>query len=309
MSASDIVTAYHVAVPEKQKQELPGLDVKMKPGVEHTKIEVWDDNGKPHLIEYEGSGKLKGKTAIITGGDSGIGRSAAIMFAREGCTGITIVHLPQEEPDAKDAKAAIESSGAKVNLVAGNLEDNRACEELVRSHLQAFGKLDILVNNASKQLITAKFEEIDIGQVESTFRSNIIQMFTVTKFALPHMKRGASIINTTSVVAYSGSAKMVDYSSTKGAIVSFTRSLATQLAPRGIRVNAVAPGPVVTPLQPASRSPENMEGWGVGTPLHGRAGQPAELGPSYVFLASSADSNLMTGQVLHVNSGQHIGGS
>lgn len=309
MSNPEIITAYSVAVPEKQKQTLPGLEKEIKPGVDHSKVEVWDDDGTPHLIEYQGSGKLKCKTAIITGGDSGIGRAAAIMFAREGCTGITISYLPQEEPDAKEAKAEIESSGAKVNLVAGNLEEERSCRELVESHLRAFGKLNILVNNASQQIICKKFEEIGLDDVQSTFRSNILQMFAVTKFALPHMKRGASIVNTTSVVAYRGSAGLIDYSSTKGAILSFTRSLAVNLASRGIRVNAVAPGPVMTPLQPASRSDEEMEGFGVGSPLRGRAGQPAEIGPSYVFLASNADSNIMTGQVIHVNCGQHIGGS
>ncbi|KAF8640952.1 hypothetical protein AX17_000599 [Amanita inopinata Kibby_2008] len=152
------------------------------------------------------------------------------------------------------------------------------------------------------------FEEIDLANVQSTFHSNILQMFAVTKFALPYLKRGASIINTPSVTAYKGSPALIDYSSTIGAIISFTRSLSVQLAPRGIRVNAVAPGPVVTALQAASRTADNMEGWGIGTPLHGRAGQPAELGPAYVFLASS-DSNIMTGQTLHINSGQHVGGS
>jgi NAD(P)-dependent dehydrogenase (short-subunit alcohol dehydrogenase family) len=152
------------------------------------------------------------------------------------------------------------------------------------------------------------FEEIDLANVKSTFQSNILQMFAVTKFALPHLKRGSSIVNTTSVTAYKGSPALVDYSSTKGAIASFTRALAQQLAHKGIRVNGIAPGPVITALQPASRPAENMEGFGVGTPLHGRAGLPAELGPSYVFLASP-DANLISGQVLHVNNAQHIGAS
>ncbi|GLB34561.1 putative KR domain containing protein [Lyophyllum shimeji] len=308
MSTPQVITAYPVAIPHRQRQELPGLDKNMKPGVEHTKLEAWKDDGTPVLVEYKGSGKLEGKTAIITGGDSGIGRAAAIMFAREGCKGITISHLPQEAEDAKDAKAAIEAAGAKVNLVSGDLTVTGQCKALVDSHMKEFGKLNILVNNASKQIQCEKLEDIDLNQVEHTFRSNILQMFAVTKFALPHMNRGSSIINTTSVTAYKGYPTLVDYSSTKGAIVSFTRSLAVQLAKRGIRANAVAPGVVITPLQAATRSEEEMEGLGVGMPLHNRGGQPAELGPAYVFLASY-DSNLMTGQVIHINAAEHIGDS
>jgi len=308
MSTEKVVTAYEVAFPDKQKQDLPGVEKKFSPGMEHTKLEYWDDDGKPFLREYQGCGKLQGKTAIVTGGDSGIGRAAAIMFAREGCSGITISHLPEEKQDAQDAKIQMEEAGAKVNVVACDLMKMEDCKKLVNSHMQSFGKLNILVNNASKQIFCKNFAEIDLGNVESTFHSNILQMFTVTKFALPHMKRGSSIINTTSVTAYKGSPGLVDYSSTKGAIVSFTRSLAVQLAPKGIRVNAIAPGPVVTALQAGSRSAEDMENFGVGMPLHGRAGQPAEVGPSYVFLASS-DSNIMTGQVLHINNAQHIGAS
>jgi NAD(P)-dependent dehydrogenase (short-subunit alcohol dehydrogenase family) len=309
MSSEDVITAYKsIAVPEKQSQDLPGLDKKMSPHLEYTKQEYWDDNGKPYLVDYVGSRKLKGKTAVITGGDSGIGRSVAVLFAREGATGITITYLPEEEQDAKDAKKMVEDSGAKCNIVAANLENEGLCKQVIDSHIHAFGKLDILVNNASKQIMCKNLAEIDLKAVESTFRSNILQMIAITKYALPHLRRGSSIINTTSVTAYRGSAGLVDYSSTKGAIVSFTRSLASQLVSKGIRVNAVAPGPVVTALQAGSRSAENMEGWGVGTPLHNRAAQPAEVGPAYVFLASS-DSNIMTGQAIHVNSGQHFGGS
>ncbi|KII96044.1 hypothetical protein PLICRDRAFT_98637 [Plicaturopsis crispa FD-325 SS-3] len=308
MSAEDIITAYSVAVPKAQKQSLPGLDKDIKPGVEYTKQEVWDDNGKPTLREYVGSNKLHGKTALITGGDSGIGRAAAIMFAREGARGISIVYLPQEEPDAKDAKALIEASGAQVLLLPADLMDENNCKAVVDKHIARFETLNVLVNNASKQIMCEKFEEIDLENVKSTFQSNIVQMFAVTKFALPHLKRGASIINTTSVTSVKGSVSMVDYSATKGAISTFTRSLALQLAPRGIRVNAIAPGPVITALQAASRSAEDMDGLGVGLPLHGRAAQPAELGVAYVFLAS-ADANVMTGAVVHINNGQHVGGS
>ncbi|KAF9535597.1 NAD(P)-binding protein [Crepidotus variabilis] len=306
--SQDIVTAYQNALPEKQSQELPGRDKDMSPHLEYTKQEYWDDNGKPHLVEYQGTGKLKGKTAIITGGDSGIGRSAAILFSREGASGITITYLPEEEADVKDAKKMIEDSGAKCNIICLDLMEESSCKQLVESHIQNFGKLNILVNNASKQIMCKDLAEIDLGNVNSTFQSNILQMIAVTKFALPHLKRGASIINTTSVTAYAGSPSLIDYSSTKGAIASFTRSLAAQLASKGIRVNGVAPGPIVTALQPASRDADNMDEWGKGTPLHGRAGQPAEAGPTYVYLASS-DSNIMTGQVIHINSGQHFGGS
>ncbi|TFK51549.1 NAD(P)-binding protein [Heliocybe sulcata] len=310
MSAEDIITAYkHVAVPEKQEQNLPGLDKNIEPGLEYTKQEVWDDEGKPVLREYVGSGKLKGKTAIVTGGDSGIGRSAAMLFAREGAAGITIVHLTEEKEDAEAVKLALEKDGAKCLLVPCNLEKEKDCQAVVDAHVQTFGSLHVLVNNASKQILASKLEDIDLENVRSTFQSNILQMFAVTKFALPHMKRGSSIINTTSVTAYKGSGSLVDYSSTKGAIVTFTRSLATQLAPKGIRVNAIAPGPVITSLQAASRPADQMEGLGVGMPLHGRAAQPAEMGPAYVFLASPSDSNCMTGAVLHINNGQHIGGS
>ncbi|EPQ53270.1 oxidoreductase [Gloeophyllum trabeum ATCC 11539] len=309
MSSEDIITAYkNIAVPSKQEQNLPGLDKDIEPGIEYTKQEIWDDEGRPSLREYVGSGKLKGKTAIVTGADSGIGRSAVILFAREGARGITIAHLPEEKEDAESAKIDLEKEGAKCLLVPCNLMEEADCKAVVDAHVRVFGTLNILVNNASKQILTKNFEEIDLEKVKSTFNSNILQMFAVTKYALPHMKRGSSIINTTSVTAYKGSASLVDYSSTKGAIVTFTRSLAVQLAPKGIRVNAIAPGPVVTALQAASRDAEDMEGLGVGLPLHNRAAQPAELGPAYVFLASS-DSNAMTGAVLHINSGQHIGGS
>jgi len=210
---------------------------------------------------------------------------------------VTIVHLPSEQKDADDTVTAIQREGRRALSVAFDLENFRGAHVVVDAHLRAFGRLDVLVNNASKQVIESDFASIDLDTVESTFRSNILQMFAVTKFALPHLERGGSIINTTSVTTFRGSPTMVDYVSTKGAIVGFTRSLAKQLEPKGIRVNAVAPGPVHTPLQPASRSAGQMEGFGEKSSI-GRAGQPSEIAPTYVFLAS-ADAELYYGQIMH----------
>ncbi|KXN88814.1 hypothetical protein AN958_06683 [Leucoagaricus sp. SymC.cos] len=330
MSAEDIITAYSVAVPEKQKKALPGLDkcierewfsaqkcvchtraLRLRIGVEYAKLEVWDDEGKPGLREYQGSDKFQNKASVTTGGDSGINRAVAIMFACEGCLGITVSHLPKEREAAQEAKKQVEESGTKVSLVSCDLMEDDSCRELVESHKQRFR-------------ICKNFEEIDLGKVESTSRSNILQMIVISKFAVPRLKRGSSIIDTASITAYRESGGLLDYSSTEGAIVSFTRSLAVQLTPKGIHVDAVAPGPVITALQASSRTAEGMKGFGVGMLLHVRAGQPAELEPAYVFLASS-DSNIMTGQVTHINSelfrlikatgtygrtsGEHVGGS
>ncbi|KAK4943364.1 hypothetical protein LTR10_017038 [Elasticomyces elasticus] len=277
-------------IKEKQQQDLPGTEESMKPTSESTKLE-----GSEGFVEYAAAGKLKGKKALITGGDSGIGRAVAILFAREGAD-VSIVYLPEEQKDAEGTKKAVEKEGKECLLIPGNLMDNNTCKEAVQKHVDKFEQLNILVNNASKQMMCQDFAEIDLDNVESTFRSNILQMFAVTKFALPHMKKGSSIINTTSTVAFRGSAAMVDYSSSKGAIVSFTRALAKNLTPKGIRVNAVAPGPVHTPLQPASRPAEQMEGFGEQSQI-GRPGQPSEIAPSFVFLASK-DSELYYGQIL-----------
>ncbi|KFY25653.1 hypothetical protein V493_04518 [Pseudogymnoascus sp. VKM F-4281 (FW-2241)] len=271
-------------VKEKQAQPLPGSEKAMKPTSESTALE-----GSEGFVEYVGSGKLKGKKVLITGGDSGIGRAVAIIFAREGAD-ITIVFLPEEKEDAEDTKKSVEKEGKKCLLVAGDLMDKSNCKEAVDKHIKAYGEINVLVNNASKQVMCKDIAEIDLGDVESTFRSNILQMFAVTKYSLPHMKKGSAIINTTSTVAFRGTPEMVDYAATKGAIVSFTKSLAKQLMPKGIRVNAVAPGPVHTPLQPASRPAEQMEGFGKKSGI-GRPGQPSEIAPSFVFLASK-DINL-----------------
>lgn len=256
---------------------------------------------------------------LITPRSSGIGRAVAILFAREGAD-VTIVHLPQEQKDADDTVKAVENEGRKALSIAFDLENFKQVDQVIKKHIDAFGRIDILVNNASKQTMEPDFTMIDLDSVESTFRSNIIQMFAITKFALPHMEKGASIINTTSVTTFKGSPAMVDYTSTKGAIVGFTRALAANLTPKGIvshplpsspfstimithmclptqRVNAVAPGPVHTPLQPASRPAEQMEGFGEHSVL-GRPGQPSEIAPTYVFLAS-AESELYYGQIMH----------
>ncbi|KAJ7478653.1 hypothetical protein B0H11DRAFT_2028147 [Mycena galericulata] len=303
-----VVTEYPNFEPQKQEQSHPGTDKAMKPFAEHTKIEKWDENGKPYLEEYVGSGKLKNKKIIISGSDSGIGKSVAICAAREGAD-VTVAYLPEEHEDAEDTKSGIEKEGRSCLLVAANVMNDADCKHIIDQHVAKFGRIDVLINNASKQIQCPDLADIILDNVRSTFHSNIVGMIALTKFALPHMKRGCTIVNSSSVTGYKGSPAMVDYSATKGAISSFTRSLAMQLMPKGIRVNAVAPGPVYTPLQPASRSDEQMEGWGAGSvPLHKRVAQPAEMAASYIFLAS-ADSNQMTGNVLHINSGQHVGGS
>lgn len=300
------VTAYPNYEPKQQQQTLPGSEKKLEPFAEPTKLERWDEDGKPYLAEYVGSGKLKNKKIIITGGDSGIGKSVAIFAAREGAD-LTISYLPEEQEDADDVKMAIEKEGRQCLLVPGDLREDANCKAVVDKHLEKYKTLDVLINNASKQIQVPDIADIEPDNVRSTFHSNIVAMIVLTKYAIPHMKRGSSIVNSTSVTAYKGSAAMLDYSATKGAICTFTRSLSVQVMPKGIRVNAVAPGPVYTPLQPASRSGEQMDGWGVGDiPLHGRVAQPAELGSAYIFLAS-ADSNVMTGNIISINSGQWVG--
>ncbi|KAK4959679.1 hypothetical protein LTR66_012984 [Elasticomyces elasticus] len=278
-------------IDQAQAQKLPGTEKAMQPTSESTKLE-----GEGGFQEYKAAGKLKDLKALITGGDSGIGRSVAILYAREGAD-VSIVYLPDEQEDAEDTKKAIEKEGGSCLLIPGDLMGNDTCKSAVEQHVNKYGCIDVLVNNASKQLMCEDFAEIDLDNVESTFRSNVLQMFAITKYALPHMKKGGSIINTTSTVAFRGTAAMVDYAASKGAIVGFTRALAKNLVSKGIRVNAVAPGPVHTPLQPASRPAEQMEGFGQKSQL-GRPGQPSEVAPSFVFLASR-DSELYYGQILH----------
>jgi len=284
----------------KQTQKLPGSEQEMEPKSESTRLET-----PAGLQEYIGVGKLKGKKAIITGGDSGIGRAVAVLMAREGVDS-TIVYLPDEREDAQETKEMIAKENRQCELTEFDLTDFKKVETIVKKHMDKFGALDILVNNASQQVFCKDFEQISLDQVESTFKSNILAMFAMAKYSLPHMKTGSSIINTTSVTAYRGSPGLVDYSSTKGAIVSFTRALAKHLGPKGIRVNAVAPGPVHTPLQPATRPPEEMENFGNDT-IFERVAQPSEIAPSFVFLAS-AEAAMYTGQVLHPNGGDIVNG-
>ncbi|MDP0501767.1 MAG: SDR family oxidoreductase [Verrucomicrobiota bacterium JB022] len=248
------------------------------------------------------AGRLKGKRALISGGDSGIGAAVAAAFAREGAS-VAILYL-DESDDAERTMKAIEAAGQRSLALAGDIGDRAFCREAVQKVVETFGGLDILVNNAGEQHVCTKVDDIDLDTVERTFRTNVFGAFALTKYALPHLPEGGAIINTTSVTAYRGSGGLVDYSSTKGALVSFTRSLATQLAERKIRVNAVAPGPVWTPLIPASFNEDKVKEFGSDN-LMQRPGQPNELAASYVFLASS-DSSFYTGQVLHPNGGEIV---
>jgi NAD(P)-dependent dehydrogenase (short-subunit alcohol dehydrogenase family) len=249
-----------------------------------------------------GCGKLQNKVAIITGGDSGIGRAVAIAFAKEGAD-ISVVYL-NEHQDAEETKREVEQEGKRCLLIAGDVGDESFCQEAVQRSVDELGRLDILVNNAAVQFPQQSIEEISAKQLERTFRTNIFSYFFMVKAGLKHLKQGSAIINTTSVTAYRGSPSLLDYSATKGAIVAFTRSLAHSLVEKGIRVNAVAPGPIWTPLIPASFPAEKVAKFGSDVPM-GRAGQPEEVAPSYVFLASD-DSSYFTGQVLHPNGGEIV---
>jgi NAD(P)-dependent dehydrogenase (short-subunit alcohol dehydrogenase family) len=253
---------------------------------------------------HRGSGKLQDKVAIITGGDSGIGRSVALFFAREGAD-CAIVYL-EEHDDAQETRRRVEAEGRRCLLLAGDVGDEAFCQKAVQQTIAAWGRLDILVNNAAEQHPQDSIDAISAQQIERTFRTNVYSQFFMTKAALPHLKEGSTIINTTSVTAYHGHKQLLDYSATKGAIVAFTRSLSSSLADKGIRVNAVAPGPIWTPLIPSTFSPEKVENFGKHTPMQ-RPGQPEEVAPCYVFLASD-DSSYMAGQVLHPNGGQVVNG-
>ncbi|MCE6987730.1 SDR family oxidoreductase [Dyadobacter sp. CY323] len=253
---------------------------------------------------YRGSGKLQGKTALITGGDSGIGRAVAVHFAREGAD-VAIVFL-EESQDARETKAMVEAEGKACLLIPGDIRDESFCKEAVSKTVEQFGKINVLVNNAAEQHPKEDIREISASQLADTFATNIFSFFFFTQAALPHMAEGDTIVNTTSVTAYHGSPSLLDYSSTKGAIVAYTRSLSGSLAEKGIRVNAVAPGPIWTPLIPSTFDSERVEKFGKDTPFK-RPGQPSEVATCYVFLASE-DSSYMSGQVLHPNGGQVVNG-
>lgn len=250
---------------------------------------------------YVASGKLKDKVAIVTGGDSGIGRSVALLFAKEGAD-ICIVYL-SEHADADSTIARIEKIGARIIHFNGDLANPLFCEAVIQRTINAYGKIDILVNNAGEQGEVEGVESLDPAHVEKIFRTNIFSFFYLTRAALPHLKKGAAIINTTSIQAYDPSPQLMDYACTKAAILNFTRSLAKELAEKQIRVNAVAPGPIWTPLIPTTFKPDELKTFGDKT-LFKRPGQPAEVAPAYLFFAAEADSSFVTGQVLHVNGGQ-----
>ncbi|CAM3432149.1 glucose 1-dehydrogenase [NAD(P)(+)] [Flavobacterium longum] len=259
----------------------------------------------PEIIRavYKGSDKLLGKVALITGGDSGIGRSVAVHFAREGAD-VAIVYRTNDK-DAAETQKLVESEGVKCLVLKGDLKEEKFCKDTVRKVKAEFGQLNILVNNAAMQFPDDSVEEISATQLRKTFETNIYPFFFVTQQATGLMKKGDCVINTTSVTAYRGSKHLLDYSSTKGAIVTFTRSLSAMLVEKGIRVNGVAPGPIWTPLIPATFKPSEVKKFGKDTPMK-RAGQPSEVAPAYVFLASE-DASYMTGQILHINGGEMTG--
>lgn len=276
--------------PAQHQNQQPGSEKKMNP------LPLTEDN------DYKGSGKLASKVALISGGDSGIGEAVAIAYAKEGAH-VAIVYLNEHE-DAQNTKKQIEEEGQECLLLPGDIGEEAFAANVVHQVIEHFGKLDILINNAAEQHPKQGIEEISAEQLERTFRTNVFSMFYLTKAALPHLKKGSAIINTSSITAYEGNEQLIDYSSTKGAITTFTRSLAKSLVGKGIRVNSVAPGPIWTPLIPSTFSAEKVKNFGTNTPM-GRPGQPVELASAYVLLGSDG-SSYMTGQTIHINGGQFM---
>lgn len=281
-----------VTRPPQEQSQQPGIESKMTP------------QPKAERRSYRGSGKLDERVALITGGDSGIGRAVAIAFAKEGAD-VAIVYL-NEHGDAEETKRQVEQEGRRCLLIPGDVGREPFCQEAVRKTIDGLGQLHVLVNNAAEQHPRESIEKISAEQLERTFRTNIFSFFYMTKAACPHLKQGAAIINTTSVTAYQGNPMLLDYSSTKGAIVAFTRSLSMSLVERGIRVNAVAPGPIWTPLIPSTFPVEKVAVFGSDVPMK-RPGEPVEVATCYVFLASD-DSSYISGQVLHPNGGTVVNG-
>lgn len=273
-----------------QTQSKPGLDSEMDP--------------RPQYMapDYKGAEKLAGKTALITGGDSGIGRSVAVLYAREGAD-VAIVYLPAEQSDAEETQRAVEGEGRQALLLPGDVSDPKFCREAVEKTVKKFGRLDVLVNNAAYQETREKFDDVSEEDWDHTFKVNIYGYFYLAKAALPHLKPGSAIINCGSITGLEGNKTLIDYASTKGAIHAFTKSLAMNLAERKIRVNCVAPGPIWTPLQPDSKPAEDVADHGADTPM-GRPGQPEEVAPAFVFFASNADSSYISGEIMTVLGGE-----
>jgi NAD(P)-dependent dehydrogenase (short-subunit alcohol dehydrogenase family) len=279
--------------PEQKRQEKPGLESEIAPRPEY------------QAPLYKGAGKLRGKAALITGGDSGIGRAVAILYAREGAD-VAIVYLPQEQSDAEETRNAIQSEGRRALLIPGDISQSKFCRDAVEKTVREFGKLDILVNNAAYQQNQEELVDISEEQWDRTFRTNIYGYFYMTKAAMPHLKRGSAVVNCSSVTGLRGSKHLLDYSSTKGAINAFTKSLAQNLVQKGIRVNAVAPGPVWTPLNVTDKPSDDLKSLGEKVPMK-RPAQPEEIAPAFVFLASESDSSYITGEIITLLGGEIVG--